>query len=531
MTRRLLLVLLLWIPFGAYLAGFWPGVMTFDSLSQWAQAVGRLPWTDVHPALSTAGFWIAAQLGSPAVLAAAQSVFLAWAIVSFLVAIAGLGARPAAVIVAGAAVFLAPSVGLFSVTLWKDVPFTAAVLLLGANVLRMMSVRLRLTGDDTPGAQAIALRALFARAAAWGVLATLLRQNGVVVAALVMVAVAVAFPRLRRRAVAAAALFPLGFLLVRYAILPGLGVTPAKQSVVQATLAHEVAAYVRHQPAALSAEDWAIVESIGPREAWAVGYDCRSVHPLLDGGGLRMGAVDQFPEVLPRLWRTLISRAPGTAVRHRICASELAWHPFGVANTWFFTGGRAIERNIFGLKSAPLHDGLDELLNEAVSLTELAGLRPFFWRAPIWIGLALIVLTREAIRRRRPLWLVPAAPLVAQQVAIVLANPGQDARYMAAAGIAAVLLLPLATREGMEASVRSTYVNPEEPKPRRPWRPGETQAPQARAAERSEAEVRGPRGAPGEKLPTEGRRLIERGAWRPGTPPAEPEWPASGDSP
>ena len=80
--RRGFLMLLFWLPFGFYLAGFWPGVMTFDSLSQWAQATGRLPWTDVHPALSTAGFWVASELGSPAILAGAQSFFLAWAIVS-----------------------------------------------------------------------------------------------------------------------------------------------------------------------------------------------------------------------------------------------------------------------------------------------------------------------------------------------------------------------------------------------------------------------------------------------------------------
>ncbi len=490
MGRRALLVVLLWIPFAAYLAAFWPGVMTYDSLSQWAQAVGRLPWTDVHPALSTTGFWVAARLGSPAVLAVVHSLFLTWAIVAFLRGVSHLGAPTWAVLTAGAAILLAPSVGLFSVTLWKDVPFTAAVLMLGSEVLRMMAVRLRLLGDDTPGAQLIALRALFLRAVVWASLAALLRQNGVVVATLVMVATAIGFPRLRRRAALAALLLPVGFLVVRFAVLPGLGVAPAKQSVLQVTIAHEVAAYVRHAPHQLTAEDWAIVESIGARGAWAAGYDCRSAHPLLETGGFRPGAIDQFPDVLPRLWRVLVVRSPGTAIRHRICASELAWHPFGVANTWFFTAGRAIERNIFGLRSAPLHDGLDEWLNEAVSLTELRGLRPFFWRAPIWIGLALIVLTREAVRRRRPLWLVAAAPLVAQQAAIVLANPGQDARYMAAAGIAGFLLWPLAFREPTEDSVRSTSVDPEgdAPKPKR--RP-----------------------------------------WRPGTPPAEPLWPASGDSP
>lgn len=473
MTARLLLVLVLWLPFGVYLAGFWPGVMTYDSLSQWAQATGRLPWTDVHPVLSTVGFWVAAKLGSPAFLAAAHSLFLAAALAAVLRAVHELGAATWAVYVAGAAVFGAPSVGLFSVSLWKDVPFTAAVLLLGAQVLRMAAVRMRLMGDDTPGAQLIALRTLLRRAIGWAVLAMFLRQNGVVVGVLVLLAVSLAFPRLRKRAAGAALVLPIVFGAVRMVVLPGLGVVPAKTSVVQQVPAHDVAAYVRTAPKYLSEDDWKLVESVGTRAAWAVGYDCRSLHTLIEQGEFRNGAMDQFPEVVPTLWKTLVPRSPGVLIRHRICAAELAWHPFGAKDTWFFTAGRAIERNALGLTSDPLDATLDEKLNAAVTLTEKPGLRPFFWRAPIWIGLAFLVLVREAVRRRRPLWVVAAAPMVAQQVAVVLANPAQDARYMAAAGLFAVLLLPLATRTTVEdLAKRMPGADPDEPpRPRVVYRP------------------------------------------------------------
>ena len=469
MTARVLLVLMLWVPFGVYLAGFWPGVMTYDSLSQWAQATGRLPWTDVHPVLSTVGFWVAAKFGSPAFLAAAHSLFLAAALAAVLRAVQELGAATWAVYLAGAVVVSAPSVGIFSVSLWKDVPFTAAVLMLGAQVLRLAAVRLRLLGDDTPGAQQIALRTLLRRAVGWAVLAMLLRQNGVVVGVVVLLAVALAFPRLRRRAAVAAALLPVVFLAVREVLLPGLGVLPAKTSIVQQIPAHDVAAYVRTAPQTLTEDDWNRVEAVGTRGAWAVGYDCRSLHPLIEQGDFRNGAMDQFPEVVPTLWRTLVARSPGVLVRHRICASELAWHPFGAKDAWFFTAGRAVERNALGLKSAPLDETLDEKLNQAVSVTEKPGLRPFYWRAPLWIMLAFVVLGREAVRRRRPLWLVAASPILAQQIAVVLANPAQDARYMAAAGLFAVLLLPLATRTTSEDVARGAPV-PSPDESRRPSR-------------------------------------------------------------
>lgn len=471
--RRGFLMLLFWLPFGVYLAGFWPGVMTFDSLSQWAQATGRLPWTDVHPALSTAGFWVASELGSPAILAGAQSFFLTWAIVSFASAVGDLGAPLWAVLSACGAVLLAPSVGLFSVSLWKDVPYTAAILMLGAQVLRMMGAQLLLAGDDTVGGRNTLLDYLLVRAVLWAALASLLRQNGLVVVLVVLAAVAVGFRHLRVRAGVALIALPLAFLMVRFFVLPGMGVTPAKSSVLQETLAHEVAAYVRHTPEQLTDDDWRVIDAIGQRTTWATAYDCRSADSLYQAPGFRPGAIDQFPDVLPALWRSLVLGNPATALRHRICTTELAWHPFGAGETWFFTAGRAIERNNLGLRSAPLDDRLDKALNKAVSITELRGLRPFFWRAPIWIALAFGILIAQAVRRRRWLWLVPAAPILGQQLSILVANPAQDAHYMAAAGIAAVLLLPLAFREPFELSVRSTdaKATAEEPR-RRPWRPG-----------------------------------------------------------
>jgi hypothetical protein len=467
---RLLIVTLVWLPFAAYLAGFWPGVMTFDSLSQWAQAVGRSPWTDVHPALSTVGFWVAAKLGSPALLAGAQSFFLAWSIVAFGRSVAILGAPSGPVLAAIGAIALAPSVGLFSVTLWKDVPFTAAVLMLGAEVLRMMAVRLRLLGDDTPGAQLILLRRSFVWAVLWASLALLLRQNGIVVAVLVMAAIAVGFPRLRRRAGLVIVGLPVAFLVLRLFVLPGVGVRPAPKSVLYVTIVHEIAGYAHHAPDAFTEQDWAILDTYAPAPVWGAAYDCTSAHPLLAAAGFKPGAIDRWPGPLMRLWTSLIRRRPTVAIGHRLCAAELAWHPFGRDDGWFFTAGRAIERNPFGLKSAPLHAGLDEFLNEAVSITELKGLRPLFWRAPLWIGLAFIVLGREAWRRRRPLWLLAIAPVVAQQVMVAVANPGQDARYMAAAGIASILLLPLALRQEIE-DLPGPTVAEEAPPKRKPWNP------------------------------------------------------------
>jgi len=456
------------LPFAAYLAGFWPGVMTTGSLSQWSRAVGRVPWTDVPPPLSTVGLWVAAEVGSPAVATVGQSFFLAWAVVSFLLGVSALGAPAGKTLLAGAAVALAPSVGLFSVTLGPHVPFTAAVLMLGGCVLRMMAVRLGLMGDDAPGARVLALRGLFARAAAWATLAAFLGHHGALLGAAVLAAVALALPDLRKRAAAAALLLPIVVILVRAVVLPGLGVSSAPASVRFAAAVQEVGAFAKHAPSRITEEDWNVLRSYAPPGAWASTYDCTSTRSMLDSGLFKPGAVDRFPEPLLEVRRRLMTREPSVSAAHRLCAGEAAWHPFGRSGGKPVATGRGIERNTFDLKSAPLHEGLGVALNEAVDLTELRGLQPFFHRAPIWISIAFLVLLQAAWRSRRPLWLLAAAPLLAQQGMVVFAGAGRDPHAMAAAGIAAVLLLPL-----FGGSVGPDPLPEAESPTRRPWRPGE----------------------------------------------------------
>ena len=445
LVRSAGLVGLVWLPFGIYLAGYFPGVMTFDSLDQWRQVVdGR--WVDNQPVLHTAIVWVGVKTGGPGLVALFQSVFLAAGLVRLARSLVEFGADRRAVAVAVAACVLNPAVGLFSVCLWKDVPFTAAVLFMAAAVVRCAAA-------DSRGAPGGAVHA----AILWGFVAAGLRQNGVAVSATTLAAVAVLLPVVRRQAVFGTVGVLLFFGLTRAVAVPVLGLQPMPQIAGLGTVVHEIAAVVRHRPESVDAADWRTLERVAAPAHWYGGYVCESSHPLQTAEFDAVALEESGPDVV-RVWSRLVRREPLVLLGHRACVSRIAWDPTHETGTWFFTATRGIELNDLGLESSPLSWALHQRLNEVVSWTEGPGRLNFFWRAPMWVWLAFAMLGVTAWRRRGVGVWVLAAPIVGQQLSILLYNTAQDARYMAASGLVAVLLSALWVPRSRPGATAEAYI-------------------------------------------------------------------------
>ena len=408
-----------WLLLLPWLLGFSPGVLTYDSLDQWGQATGG-PWVDVHPIAHTALVAITAALGSPAWLVAGQQLALAAGVAALVLAVIDAGADRITAAAAAGALLLAPSVGLFSVAVWKDVPFTAAALWLAAEVLR----------DSNRHRLVLA-----------AVLVVLFRQNMFVLVGSAGLAIAILGGE-RRFGLGLAGGAPALWFGLRLVVWPALGVEPAPPSALLPVVVHDVAAVVHADPQGLTPEESAALDAIAPRRAWFTAYDCSSVHPLLNDPAFRADALDRDPARLRATRRSMVQRAPGAWVRHRACVSALAWRPQWRGGEWSYLASRAIEPNRHGLESAPLLGS--DALNAYADLGERPVLRGLLWRAPMWMFLAFVAVGIAARRQGWTLLVVLSIPL-GQALAVVLANPGQDARYMAAAGMVSVLLLPLAT--------------------------------------------------------------------------------------
>ena len=158
-----------WLPYFLYQ---YPGIMTPDSLNQFEQVLGLIPYSNHHPFVHTMLFKLFYQIGlafTHNMVAAVsfftffQMCFLAFSIAYFLKTLRIFRIRDGILILITCFYALVPYHAVFSVTLWKDILFAASVLLFGCSMLRIAK-------GITPSVLAVF--------AASGIMICLFRSNG-----------------------------------------------------------------------------------------------------------------------------------------------------------------------------------------------------------------------------------------------------------------------------------------------------------------------------------------------------------------
>lgn len=413
-----------------WFAAFRPGLMSADALESWRQATEG-GWIDLQPPLYTAAMWLSDTIvGSPSLLTLAQSLLLAASIAAVGRALVGLGVDRRLVIAVCAVVVCTPMVGAFSISLWKDIPFTAALLFVLARLIDLIS-------DRAPPSS---IRSVML----WSAFAVVIRQNGILVVGLVLVAVWSAVGPLRRRAAIALAVCVGVLVAAKFVAYPLLDVAPGPANSEISTFLHDVGSVAAQHPSALDDGDRALLEKVAPVDVWGGAWNrfgCTSANwqfsPEFDWRGLD-GAQRRYVG----LWLELLREEPTAITRNRLCVGSVAWRPdsHGV----LYTVSRGIDPNGFGLRTVPVVGWWNDVGVDVLDVLDRDGVQPFVWRAPGWLYAAYAAVGVTAWRRRRPLLLLPLALPAAQQLAVAVLNPAQDARYLMAGLIAAWLLLPMA---------------------------------------------------------------------------------------
>ena len=138
-----LICLFCWLPYFLYQ---YPGIMTPDSINQFAQILGESPYSNHHPWTHTMlfGFFYHTGYALTGNMVAAvscstlfQMCLLSGSIASFISTLRLYRIRPFILLMITAFYALIPYHAVFSVTIWKDIPFAAAVLFFGCTILRL----------------------------------------------------------------------------------------------------------------------------------------------------------------------------------------------------------------------------------------------------------------------------------------------------------------------------------------------------------------------------------------------------------
>lgn len=132
-----------WLPYYLYQ---YPGIMTPDSINQFEQVLGIIPWSNHHPWVHTLVFGFFYRIGfaltgnmvvAVSVYTFFQMCLLAGSVAFFISTMRAHRIRPFVLLMITAFYALIPYNAVFSVTVWKDIPFAAAVLFFGCAILRL----------------------------------------------------------------------------------------------------------------------------------------------------------------------------------------------------------------------------------------------------------------------------------------------------------------------------------------------------------------------------------------------------------
>lgn len=139
-----LICLLCWLPYYLYQ---YPGIMTPDSINQFEQVLGVIPYSNHHPWTHTMLFKLCYETGylltrnmvaAVSLYTLFQMCLLAGSAAYFINTLRRCKVRPFALMLITAFYALIPYHAVFSVTIWKDIPFAAAVMLFDCAMLRML---------------------------------------------------------------------------------------------------------------------------------------------------------------------------------------------------------------------------------------------------------------------------------------------------------------------------------------------------------------------------------------------------------
>lgn len=145
--------MLCWLPYYLYQ---YPGIMTPDSINQFEQVLGLIPYSNHHPWVHTLVFGFFYRLGyaltgdmvrAVSVYTFFQMCLLAGSIGYFISTLRANRIRPFVLLLITGFYALIPYHAVFSVTIWKDIPFAAAVLLFSCSILRL-SVRSNINAQN-----------------------------------------------------------------------------------------------------------------------------------------------------------------------------------------------------------------------------------------------------------------------------------------------------------------------------------------------------------------------------------------------
>ncbi len=417
-----LLCLVCWLPYYLYQ---YPGVMTPDSLNQFEQVLGLIPYSNHHPwmhtllikLIYTIGFRLT---GSMLIALSLYTLFqmcvLAGSVWYFISTLRLFRVKPKICLLITLFYALIPYHAVFSVTIWKDILFAAALLCFSCSMLRFLLKK------SLPILHLI----IFVLT---GLMLCLFRSNGWYAFLLCLPFLFVFF---RKKAgifyPALAAIFLIA-AIIKYPVMNAFHVT-APDLVESLSIPIQQIAAVLCNDRALSKEELALIEQVVDLTYIKQLYDPHFADNIKEL--VRAGNQDYLTEhkgEFFRLWASLGLRYPGDYMTAYIRQTYGYWYP---DSFYLVAEAEGVSATSLGVSHTPLIRGPLVIKAKEISI-KLGGMLPLYgtlWSMGVACWVMLFCIGNTLIRGERPK-LVLYLPSLALLLTVLIATPvATEFRYV-----------------------------------------------------------------------------------------------------
>ncbi len=420
------------VPLLVWWLGWFPGIMTSDSIDQLGQA-RRFVFSNFHPAFHTITIWAVTRIwDSPGAVTLVQVLVTTGLLALMARRLAAVGVPVWLASGSMVAIAALPTVAATTVAIWKDVPYTLALAWTFTELLAMAKDRKAFWGG---------LWGPLRLGTALGLL-MLFRHNGWITVLFVLVALAIGFRhRLKGLVPVLGAVLAVGVVLGA-SVLAIFPVEPASIEPAEVFVS-DVAAVYRHHPDAFDENDLDRLRAVAPLAIWADRYSCYDSTPLAFDPAFDSQVIRDDPSTYRGLVaRTIVGNLP-TVLGHRWCAASYFFVPPQPVDAFFHRPPFDIPPNTLGFQRSPISDRAYAVTKAIYIWAEPPERLWLTWRPALAIWAGIITYLGIALRRRlRPL-LWPGALIAAQLVNAAGTTPAQEFRFAFGVYLLALASLPL----------------------------------------------------------------------------------------
>ena len=412
-----------------YWLAFFPGVMSFDSVSQWDQ-LSTFKITNLHPAAHTILEWILTRIWySPAIISLFQVLIASLVIGYGLNTIQKVGRIPGYILIILSFLFTAnPIVGIMNVTLWKDVLYSLAILLLTIVLLKLVS----------SDGEWILKPSHFVLLGCTLPIIWLFRFNGFPVVLVSMIAMVIVYKKYFKHFVYSTLIAIAIILFVFGPVYSWFEVNRELVFNYGIAFIHPVVPYVNNQTdlAYLSDREKQYLNQIYPlKNTWS--YSCydATVFYYLNANFL---PVIGDPFTMLKIFTRLAIHDPKIMINHFICLSSFIWQPNQPKNVYLET----ILLDNYNVDQHPSWEIYKYVVSQNSLLPEVRDfikhivdaewnrdVNRLVWRPALYLYLFLGSLFFCVYKTGRKKWLLLSVPLIAQSIGIMLTAQNQALRY------------------------------------------------------------------------------------------------------